>query len=116
MESDQEVGIMAVYTKELDEVPCIVDKLAMLLVTDRADMKVLEKYRTFDDALRRAHYVMHVREFIMRWEAAGCPKQFEGLNMRHRLAERMAKIAARDTTVIRNPQELQKRKTKVSAK
>jgi hypothetical protein len=52
----------------------------------------------------------------MRWEAAGCPKQFEGLNMRHRLAERMAKIAARDTTVIRNPQELQKRKTKVSAK
>jgi hypothetical protein len=36
--------------------------------------------------------------------------------MRHRLADRMAKIAARDTTVIRNPQELEKRKTNVSAK
>jgi hypothetical protein len=116
MESDQEVESMAVYTKELDEVPCIVDKLAMLLVTDRADMKVLEKYRTFNDALRRAHYVKTVREFIMRWAAAGCPKQFEGLNMRHRLAERMAKIVARDTTVIQTPQELENRKPKVSAK
>jgi hypothetical protein len=112
----KEVGIMAVYTKELDEVPYIVDKLAMLLVTDRTDMKVLEKYRAFEDALRRAHYVKTIREFIVRWETAGCPKQFEGLNMRHRLADRMAKIAARDTTVIRNPQELEKRKTNVSAK
>jgi len=107
---------MADYTKELDKVARTVDKLAMLLVTARADMKVLEKYRTFEIALRRAHYLKPVREFIMRWEAAGCPKQFEGLNMRHRLADRMANIAARDTTVIRNPQELEKRKTKVSAK
>jgi hypothetical protein len=36
--------------------------------------------------------------------------------MRHRLADRMAKIAARDTTVIQNPQELEKLKAKVSAK
>ena len=107
---------MAVYTKELDEVPYIVDKLAMLLVTDRADMKVLEKYRAFEDALRRAHYFKPAPEFLVRWEAAGCPEQFEGLNMRHRLADLVASIAARDTTVIQNPQEFEKRKAKVSAK
>jgi chromatin segregation and condensation protein Rec8/ScpA/Scc1 (kleisin family) len=80
------------------------------------DMKVPEKYRTYENALRRAHYFKPAPEFIVRWEAAGCPKQFEGLNMRHRLADLVARIAARDTTVIQNPQEFEKRKAKVSAK
>jgi hypothetical protein len=36
--------------------------------------------------------------------------------MRHRLADLVARIAARDTTVIQNPQEFEKLKAKVSAK
>ena len=79
---------MEVYTKEWDKVARTVDKLAVLLLTTRADMKVLEKYRSFENALRRTHYLKPAREFIMRWETAGCPAQFEGLNMRHRLAAR----------------------------
>jgi hypothetical protein len=79
---------MVVYTNELDKVARTVEELAMLLVTARADMKVREKYRIFENAFRRAQYLKPAREFIMRWETAGCPAQFEGLNMRHRLAAR----------------------------